>query len=149
MYIFFFGHLIRNSVRDRKKQVARKARKHCLFQGTIFLGGPPLVQAATGERVSAEELGGATLHCMTSGCADHFMTSEEEGLETVRDVIATLNLSSKKKAQTEFYNSQVGNRCRPAGRFVRTRTEKIHFWPKQNYRNQKCSQVRYHETDWR
>ena len=44
--------------------------------GTMFLGGPPLVEAATGEKVTAEELGGATLHCSVSGCADYFAADE-------------------------------------------------------------------------
>lgn len=60
--------------------------------GTIFLGGPPLVFAATGERVTSEQLGGATLHCETSGCTDHFATSEEEAITKTRDIVATLNI---------------------------------------------------------
>ena len=49
-------------------------------QGTIFLGGPPLVKAATGEEVTAEELGGADVHTRTSGVADHFAADEEDAL---------------------------------------------------------------------
>ncbi len=60
-------------------------------QGTIFLGGPPLVKAATGEDISAEELGGAYLHTHTSGVADHFAQNDEHALQIVRDIIATLN----------------------------------------------------------
>ncbi|XP_045618204.1 biotin-dependent 3-methylcrotonyl-coenzyme A carboxylase beta1 subunit isoform X2 [Procambarus clarkii] len=60
--------------------------------GTIFLGGPPLVKAATGEDISAEDLGGATLHCSVSGVTDYFAETEEEGLEIVRDIVATLNV---------------------------------------------------------
>ena len=63
--------------------------------GTIFLGGPPLVYAATGERVTAEQLGGATLHCRVSGVTDHFAHTEEEGLAMARDIVATLNLHGK------------------------------------------------------
>ena len=48
--------------------------------GTICLGGPPLVKAATGEVVSAEDLGGARVHCFTSGLTDHFCSSELEAL---------------------------------------------------------------------
>ncbi len=59
--------------------------------GTIFLGGPPLVKAATGEEVSAEDLGGAQVHTTKSGVADHFAETEEEALSKCRDVIATLN----------------------------------------------------------
>ncbi len=47
--------------------------------GTIFLGGPPLVKAATGEVVSAEDLGGADLHCRTSGVTDHFAKVNMKG----------------------------------------------------------------------
>ncbi len=59
-------------------------------RGTIFLGGPPLVKAATGEEVSAEELGGADVHTRTSGVADHFAADEEEALARARDVVGTL-----------------------------------------------------------
>jgi acetyl-CoA carboxylase carboxyltransferase component len=59
-------------------------------QGTIFLGGPPLVKAATGEEVSAEELGGADVHARTSGVADHYAADEEEALARARDVVGTL-----------------------------------------------------------
>lgn len=48
--------------------------------GTIFLGGPPLVKAATGEEVSSEDLGGAKVHCFTSGLTDHFCSSELEAI---------------------------------------------------------------------
>ncbi|XP_038068954.1 methylcrotonoyl-CoA carboxylase beta chain, mitochondrial-like [Patiria miniata] len=59
--------------------------------GTIFLGGPPLVYAATGEKVSAENLGGATLHCKVSGVMDHFAATEEDAFETGREIVASLN----------------------------------------------------------
>mmetsp|Transcript_32507 Transcript_32507/g.82590 ORF Transcript_32507/g.82590 Transcript_32507/m.82590 type:complete len:593 (-) Transcript_32507:322-2100(-) len=59
--------------------------------GTIFLAGPPLVKAATGEVVSAQELGGAELHCGTSGVTDHYAQDERHALATARDLIATLN----------------------------------------------------------
>jgi len=58
--------------------------------GTIFLGGPPLVKAATGEEVTAEELGGAWVHTHQSGVADHFAQDDDQALEMVRDIIATL-----------------------------------------------------------
>ncbi|NXG49361.1 MCCB carboxylase, partial [Psilopogon haemacephalus] len=58
---------------------------------SLFLGGPPLVKAATGEDVSAEDLGGAKLHCQVSGCSDHFAASEKEAFECIRNVISTLN----------------------------------------------------------
>ena len=60
-------------------------------QGTIFLGGPPLVKAATGEVVSAEDLGGADVHARTSGVVDHYAQNDRHGLETVRTIIKNLN----------------------------------------------------------
>ncbi len=60
-------------------------------QGTIFLGGPPLVKAATGEVVTAEELGGADLHCKTSGVTDHLAQNDEHALEITREIILHLN----------------------------------------------------------
>lgn len=60
-------------------------------QGTIFLGGPPLVKAATGEVVSAEELGGAEVHTRHSGVADHYALNDAHALATVRKIVAHLN----------------------------------------------------------
>ncbi len=60
-------------------------------QGTIFLGGPPLVKAATGEIVTAEELGGADVHCRTSGVTDHYANNDTHALHLVRQSIARLN----------------------------------------------------------
>jgi 3-methylcrotonyl-CoA carboxylase beta subunit len=60
-------------------------------QGTIFLGGPPLVKAATGEVVSAEELGGADVHSRTSGVTDHYAMSDAHALGLARRVVANLN----------------------------------------------------------
>ncbi len=59
-------------------------------QGTIFLGGPPLVKAATGEVVSAEELGGADVHCRISGVADHYADDDAHALQLARDVLGGL-----------------------------------------------------------
>jgi len=59
-------------------------------QGTIFLGGPPLVKAATGEVVTAEELGGGDLHSRTSGVTDHLADDDAHALHIVRDIVATL-----------------------------------------------------------
>lgn len=56
--------------------------------GTIFLGGPPLVKAATGEEVSAQELGGAEVHCEISGVTDHFAQDDQEALAIARDIVA-------------------------------------------------------------
>lgn len=59
--------------------------------GTIFLGGPPLVKAATGEVVSAQDLGGAEVHCELSGVTDHFAEDDEHAIEITRDIVANLN----------------------------------------------------------
>jgi 3-methylcrotonyl-CoA carboxylase beta subunit len=59
-------------------------------QGTIFLGGPPLVKAAIGEIVTAEELGGGELHAKTSGVVDHLAEDDAHALEIVRDIVSTL-----------------------------------------------------------
>nr|XP_039267317.1 methylcrotonoyl-CoA carboxylase beta chain, mitochondrial-like [Styela clava] len=85
--------------------------------GTIFLGGPPLVQAATGEKVTPNELGGADLHSRLSGCTDHFVKTEIEGLKRVRDIVATSNLTKVKgenfyseKDKTEICKLAAGNK---------------------------------------
>ena len=59
--------------------------------GTIFIGGPPLVKAATGQEVSAEELGGADVHTRRSGVADHYATSDEHALALCRQIVANLH----------------------------------------------------------
>ncbi len=63
--------------------------------GTIFLGGPPLVRAATGEIVDAQELGGATTHCEISGVTDHFAENDQHAIEITRSIVKHLN---KRKA---------------------------------------------------
>ncbi|CAB0007542.1 unnamed protein product [Nesidiocoris tenuis] len=60
-------------------------------QGTIFLAGPPLVRAATGEIVSSEDLGGAQMHCTTSGVADHLAFDETHALDITREIVSRLN----------------------------------------------------------
>src|SRR6201988_3334275 len=60
-------------------------------QGTIFLGGPPLVQAAPGEGVSDEELGGGDVHCRVSGVADHYAENDAHALGIARGIVAHLN----------------------------------------------------------
>jgi len=60
-------------------------------QGTIFLGGPPLVRAATGEVVSAEDLGGADVHARKSGVADHYAQDDHDALTIVRRIVGTFN----------------------------------------------------------
>merc|ERR1719242_1153205 len=64
-------------------------------QGTIFLGGPPLVKAATGEEISAEELGGADLHCSKSGVTDHFAVDDDHALHLARRVVKNLNYQKR------------------------------------------------------
>ena len=63
--------------------------------GSIFLGGPPLVKAATGETVTVEELGGAKVHSQTSGVTDHFAENDEQALKIARQIIAHLNHQPK------------------------------------------------------
>jgi acetyl-CoA carboxylase carboxyltransferase component len=63
--------------------------------GTIFIGGPPLVKAATGQDVTAEELGGADVHARQSGVADHYATSDEHALALVREIVHNFNLPDK------------------------------------------------------
>jgi 3-methylcrotonyl-CoA carboxylase beta subunit len=64
-------------------------------QGTIFLGGPPLVKAATGEVISAEELGGADTHGRRSGVVDHVAANDQHALEIVRSIVGRLNASKR------------------------------------------------------
>ncbi len=68
-------------------------------QGTIFLGGPPLVKAATGEIVDAESLGGAEVHTSTSGVADHFAEDDTHALSIARDIVKHLNRSKQTELQ--------------------------------------------------
>jgi 3-methylcrotonyl-CoA carboxylase beta subunit len=70
--------------------------------GTIFLAGPPLVKSATGEEVTAEDLGGADLHTRESGVADHFAEDEPEALRMVRNVIENLNIKPKHRLDVEI-----------------------------------------------
>lgn len=64
-------------------------------QGTIFLGGPPLVKAATGEEISAEQLGGADLHCRKSGVTDYYANDDHHALHLTRRVVKNLNKVKK------------------------------------------------------
>jgi len=64
--------------------------------GTIFLGGPPLVKAATGEDVTAEELGGADVHTRVSGVADHLALDDEHALRMAREIVRNLNLGDRR-----------------------------------------------------
>ena len=67
--------------------------------GTIFLAGPPLVKAATGEEVSAEDLGGADVHTAQSGVADHFAEDEPAALRMVRNIVENLNTGVKTRLE--------------------------------------------------
>ncbi|XP_048231632.1 methylcrotonoyl-CoA carboxylase beta chain, mitochondrial isoform X3 [Ricinus communis] len=71
---------------------------------TIFLAGPPLVKAATGEEVSAEDLGGAALHCKTSGVSDYFAQDELHGLALGRSIIKNLNMAGKQGMMNGLHN---------------------------------------------
>ncbi|MEU4444226.1 carboxyl transferase domain-containing protein [Actinosynnema sp. NPDC050801] len=70
-------------------------------QGTIFLGGPPLVKAATGEVVTAEELGGGELHSRTSGVTDHLAEDDPHALRIVRSIVSTLGPREPRPWQVE------------------------------------------------
>lgn len=70
--------------------------------GTIFLGGPPLVKAATGEEVTPEDLGGARLHAEVSGCVDHFALEEKEAYDYTRNIISTLNFELPEEDEEEM-----------------------------------------------
>lgn len=72
--------------------------------GTIFLGGPPLVKAATGEEISAEDLGGARVHTKLSGVADHFAHSDSHALSLLRELVG--HLGSRPRAQFLRQNSE-------------------------------------------
>ncbi len=69
-------------------------------QATIFLGGPPLVKAATGEMISAEALGGADVHCKQSGTADHYAEDDIHALNLARNIVTHLNRLERPKAST-------------------------------------------------
>lgn len=68
---------------------------HPPILGTIFLGGPPLVKAATGEEVSAEELGGGLMHCTKSGVTDHLAVDDTHALHIARRTVSHLHLPPK------------------------------------------------------
>ncbi|KAM1030940.1 hypothetical protein ACFX13_035523 [Malus domestica] len=75
--------------------------------GTIFLAGPPLVKAATGEEVSAEDLGGASVHCKTSGVSDYFAQDELHGLALGRNIIKNLHMAGRSlKSGLQNINSE-------------------------------------------
>ncbi len=69
--------------------------------GTIFLAGPPLVKAATGEEVSAQDLGGADVHTRESGVADHFADDEPQALDMIRNIVENLNIEPKHRLDVQ------------------------------------------------
>ncbi|RUS85170.1 hypothetical protein EGW08_007074 [Elysia chlorotica] len=75
--------------------------------GTIFLAGPPLVKAALGEIVSPDDLGGAKLHCRTSGCTDYFATDEATALQMGRDIVSSLNVYCNSEKEFPEYDEPV------------------------------------------
>ncbi len=80
-------------------------------QGTIFIGGPPLVKAATGEEVTPEELGGADVHCRTSGVSDHYAQNDEHSIQICRNVVENLNRTNKtpmdiKEIEEPYYEAE-------------------------------------------
>ncbi len=83
-------------------------------QGTIFLGGPPLVKAAIGEEVTAEELGGADVHARESGVADHYAQDDTHALAIVREIVASLNVAKqpniplRKPVEPKLSASEIG-----------------------------------------
>jgi 3-methylcrotonyl-CoA carboxylase beta subunit/propionyl-CoA carboxylase len=81
--------------------------------GTIFLGGPPLVKAATGEEVTAEELGGADVHTRISGVADYFAEDDGQALDMCRTVASTFNTA--KRLPRYVKNSLMGNEAARKG----------------------------------
>ena len=89
-------------------------------QGTIFLGGPPLVKAATGEVVTAEELGGGDLHSRISGVTDHLADDDAHALQLVRQIVGTLGprepapLGRRRRSRSRWPTRPRSTRsCRP------------------------------------
>jgi acetyl-CoA carboxylase carboxyltransferase component len=82
--------------------------------GTIFLGGPPLVKAATGEDVSAEDLGGADVHTRLSGVADHFAEDDDHAIEILRSIVETLPPNVESPARRDFPGSKPEDPLYPA-----------------------------------
>ncbi len=74
-------------------------------QGTIFLGGPPLVKAATGEVVSAQDLGGADVHTRLSGVADHLAENDSHALSIARNIVANLNRPTKPRLMSQSFDN--------------------------------------------
>ena len=89
-------------------------------QGTIFLAGPPLVKAATGEVVDAQELGGGDVHTRISGVADHLARDDAHALELVRDIVATLPEPAPRSGRTRRASRRRSIRASSSGSSRRT-----------------------------
>ena len=92
-------------------------------QGTIFLGGPPLVKAATGEVVDAETLGGGSVHSRISGVTDHLADDDEDALRIARDIVANLNV----KRQCDAVRREPVDPEYPAEGHLRHRVTRVPF----------------------
>ncbi len=82
-------------------------------QGTIFLGGPPLVKAATGEVVTAEELGGGDVHARTSGVVDHLAEDDAHALQIIRSIVNTLPAPRWSSSERSERSVETTSRSRP------------------------------------
>lgn len=96
MFLFSFASVICGSCTAGGAYIPSMSDESIIVKGngTIFLGGPPLVKAATGEEISAEALGGANVHAEISGVVDHMAATEEEALHMTRHAIANLGYDS-------------------------------------------------------
>src|SRR5687767_1969750 len=85
------ARVVRSRSAGRPRVAAMRGERHRVRpQGTIFLAGPPLVKSATGEEISAEDLGGGDLHARRSGVVDHLAENDEHALTIVRDIVSHL-----------------------------------------------------------
>ncbi len=106
-------------------------------QGTIFLGGPPLVKAATGEVVDAETLGGADVHTSISGVADHFAENDAHALAIARDIVANLNRGKHLRAR----DARAARTALPGRRHLRHRAAR-HAHPVRHPRDHRAHRRR-------
>ena len=88
-------------------------------QGTIFLGGPPLVRAATGEIVTAEELGGGDVHARKSGVVDHLAADDADALAILRTIVGTLG-----HVRAVVAAHHISRAARGSGRYLRRRADR-------------------------
>ena len=102
LFLFSFASVICGSCTAGGAYIPSMSDESIIVKGngTIFLGGPPLVKAATGEEISAEALGGANVHAEISGVVDHMAATEEEALHMTRHAIANLGYDNDGAAST-------------------------------------------------